>query len=204
MVTLPYNQGRSGYTLVELLITMAIICMLASLLMPVFAAAFKAAGRISCSSNLRQVGSAFSLYTIDHNANIPHEDNGSSQPPFNSGWYIVLKDYINEDGIFICPLERHTPGYKSYKMNSLLETEENPFFNIATVLPPSNTVLLFDGRIDNLGVRYSSKGTWNMISSRHELFPNILFIDSHVEHVTNDFDTAGWADEGGLTWEPPK
>ncbi len=191
----------TGFTVIEILTVVSIISILCVLLAPLVSSARGYAKTAVCTTNLKQVGTCFNLYTNDYNGTYPHEDNGESRPPFNSGWYLVLKPYVNEDEIFLCPAVKNYPEYYSYKMNSKLETERRPFFRIRNALQSSTTVLVFDGRIDNVGVRKAPKGTWNMISNRHKGKANILFLDNHVELVERECDRAGWADDGGLNWE---
>lgn len=63
--------GRSGFTLVELLVVVAIIAILASALMPALAKAKVKAGRAGCSSNLRQLWFSEHAYALDHEGNLP-------------------------------------------------------------------------------------------------------------------------------------
>jgi prepilin-type N-terminal cleavage/methylation domain-containing protein/prepilin-type processing-associated H-X9-DG protein len=74
------RRGR-GFTLVELLVTIAIIAVLAGLLLPALASAKHAGRKASCISNLRQVGIAVHAYASDFNGNIPY---GPKAPPFTS------------------------------------------------------------------------------------------------------------------------
>jgi len=193
---------KGGFTLVEILVVAAVIAVLFGLLLPVLASARGAAWQANCFSNLRQLGYAFHIYSTTYDGLIPHEDNGDTRPPFGCGWYVVLKAYTDDDGVFFCPAARRKKDFFSYKMNSLLEDGKHPFFPVDGSPAPSRTVLLFDGRIDNAGVRHAPKGTWNMVSDRHGAAAGLLFLDTHAEKVIREFDEAGWKDEGGFVWNP--
>ena len=57
---------HSGFTLVELLVVMAVIAILAALLLPALAKGKSAAQSAACKSNLRQLGTALNMYVADY------------------------------------------------------------------------------------------------------------------------------------------
>jgi prepilin-type N-terminal cleavage/methylation domain-containing protein/prepilin-type processing-associated H-X9-DG protein len=76
----PVSRSK-GFTLVELLVVMAIIAILAALLLPAFASAKDKARKVACISNLRQLGIAIRTYASDGDGRIPY---GPSAPPFSN------------------------------------------------------------------------------------------------------------------------
>lgn len=74
-------QGRrahtrpGGFTLVEILVVLAIIAILAGILFPVFRTAQESGRSASCQSNLKQLGLAFTLYTQDTAGRLPGAGN---------------------------------------------------------------------------------------------------------------------------------
>lgn len=59
---------RDFFTLVELLVVIAVIAILASLLLPALTRAREVAKAIHCTSNMKQIGTASLLYASDHNS----------------------------------------------------------------------------------------------------------------------------------------
>jgi prepilin-type N-terminal cleavage/methylation domain-containing protein/prepilin-type processing-associated H-X9-DG protein len=64
-------RDRRGFTLIELLVVIAIIAILAAILFPVFAQARDKARQAACLSNLKQVGTALTMYQQDYDERMP-------------------------------------------------------------------------------------------------------------------------------------
>jgi prepilin-type N-terminal cleavage/methylation domain-containing protein len=72
MISYSNHKRRKGaFTLIELLVVIAIIAILAAILFPVFARARESARRATCLSNLKQLGTAFQMYTQDYDEVYP-------------------------------------------------------------------------------------------------------------------------------------
>lgn len=63
--------GAGAFTLVELLIVIAIIAILAAMLLPAVSTARRRALEASCKNNQRQLGISLHLYATDHNDALP-------------------------------------------------------------------------------------------------------------------------------------
>lgn len=91
-------RTRKAFTFIELIVTLAIIMLLAALIMPVFARTRESARRTNCASNLKQLGAALQLYALDYNGKLPPQ-------PRSSEWMGQLMPYCKNNGIFSCPSE---------------------------------------------------------------------------------------------------
>lgn len=65
------HAGRGGFTLIELVVALAIVAILGALALTAMSAARTQGHRAKAVSNMRQIGSAIGLYATDNEARLP-------------------------------------------------------------------------------------------------------------------------------------
>lgn len=95
---------RYAFTLVELLVAVAIVALLVAVLMPVLSKARESARKSVCQTNLRQIGTAFNLYISDHDGYYPC--NGDPNLWMGRNWRVVIQTYLPGS-----PIQSSPPGY---------------------------------------------------------------------------------------------
>jgi prepilin-type N-terminal cleavage/methylation domain-containing protein len=122
------RSKNQAFTLIELLVVIAIIAILASILFPVFAKAREQARKITCVSNLKEIGLATLMYVQDYDETFPwlmqdgrNNDDAtglSKQMPTGAPWGInlnaqrglfmeyKLQPYTKNYQLFVCPTLR--------------------------------------------------------------------------------------------------
>ena len=142
------NLESRAFTLIELVVVVAIIAILASLLLPALGRAKSAGQSASCLSNLRQLQAGWLMYVHDNNDSLP--PNISRRIQFDlvnvaGAWVLgnaktdtntanieagVLFKYIGAARIYRCPADRSTvrgkptlPRTRSYSIQAWLNLD---------------------------------------------------------------------------------
>lgn len=92
------RRNKIGFTLVELLVVMAIISILAAMLMPALSRARQQARAVACRSNMKQIGYSAGMYMTDFDELFPTSNN----TPFTfdaAGWGAVWTASGGVDGV---------------------------------------------------------------------------------------------------------
>lgn len=165
-----FRQRLAGFSLVELLVVIAVIGILSSLLLPALTKGKSAAQRIQCISSLHQLGIAAQLYWDDHEGLSFRYREGATNngDTYWFGWISrgaegarnfdltqsAFYPYLAGRGVELCPQLRTYRSEFKFKASGLtygygynLElspTPAVPTISIRNIKQPAQTVLLAD------------------------------------------------------------
>ncbi len=193
-------EKRNAFSLMELLITVAVIGVLAALLLPGMNSFRDSAKTAKSLSNLKQMATAMHMFINDNNGMLPRADGGDSD--VGQDWAQALRPYgashrlpepnTAQNPVLINPAgvssEYPASSIKSsYCMNGNLQINTIPPSgqSIAPVYPvalvavqkPSKTVLFGDSKYAGRAMNFSHLEYRNGNKTR----ATVVFVDGHAE-----------------------
>ncbi|MEN6356760.1 MAG: prepilin-type N-terminal cleavage/methylation domain-containing protein [Armatimonadota bacterium] len=202
---------RRGFTLIELLVVIAIIAILAAILFPVFTTAKKQASYTACSSNLKQIGNAYTMYVDEYNGWYPAAERNlqsgekkiypQQQQNGTCTWDIAILKYLKTPAVFKCPADYvrspwngiSNPLARSYAVNDQKAVEFGAYlpWSVSEMKPMFSRYILL---LEVHGIKGSLEnnfGSWTYCSQASGALSqkgahmndinNYLFFDGHVK-----------------------
>jgi len=161
-----------AFTLIELIVVIAIVCIFAAIAFPVTSRVVQNSKASACASNLRQLGSALNLYLGEHNQIMPPLQEGrasiSDNVPVIDN---TLNVYAPNPQVFACPADNKGIAAgtgTSYSWNSALDGQ-----SVANLTFLLTTTTGLNSRIPLIG---DKEGFHPYATNK----VNLLYADGHV------------------------
>jgi prepilin-type processing-associated H-X9-DG protein len=188
---------KSAFTLTEMVVSIGVLTILSSLLLPAVSGAKARARNINCASNLRQLAQGVAMYEGDYHL-LPGSGDpviGFNHAPWvirdSNAWTVKIGYYLSNENVFLCPsyrafydryrnLSQDSFGYNAgggARLNDRssqlgLGYGSSNFVNIATVVSPAEMISLGDLQTTrSLWLNYISPDQKHSLGNYDSLIP---------------------------------
>lgn len=155
------NFREAGFTLVEMMVVIAIIGILAALLLTAISSAKRKSQRTACTNHLRQINLGIRMYSDDSNDVSPSPGSAASSTNFAtlySAYKQLMKNYVgvkgassSQDKLFACPADTFYPNHIFTDDNAPTEYVQQGLHETSYVDFSSYSFNGGDGRIEAVG-----------------------------------------------------
>jgi prepilin-type N-terminal cleavage/methylation domain-containing protein/prepilin-type processing-associated H-X9-DG protein len=194
-----HNPRTKAFTLVEMLVVMAIIGILAAILLPALSGGQRRAQRIFCENSLQEIGVAFHVFSNDHTGKFPMDvstnDGGTMEfitDGFRAGQifytafrtFQVLSNELVRPQILVCPSDlreavSNFPALQNQHLSYFIGA--NGTFDKPTSVLAGDRNLTTNSvetpTILEIGPGSRLSWTWEM----HQFQGNVVFADGHAD-----------------------
>lgn len=184
---------RNAFTLVELLVAVALIGLLGALVFAAGAAARKRMQTAACQSQLRQVGAATLLHVAENKNRLPSISHARDENGGSLSWTRTLERYLGVGFLGRCPAQPEHPAKITYGWNDLLVTADGEGIPFVSAKTPSSTLMTAEIAEDQTAEHLHFAGAARGVTPAffktlvnvqcHGAGANYLFVDGHVATV---------------------
>lgn len=197
------TERMTGFTLTELLITVACLLALAAILLPAIARSKARSSRVGCNSNMKQVGMAFLSWSTDNQGRLPMRvpvASGGTMELVGDGMvfphFQVLSNELNSPKVLVCPNDDKRSPAANFAVG-FSDTNLSYFLGLDSAREKSSSLLSGDRNLTNVPstgtvvVRVTTNLTLGWGNDLHSGKANVCFGDGSAMQVQNGFITAG-------------
>jgi prepilin-type N-terminal cleavage/methylation domain-containing protein/prepilin-type processing-associated H-X9-DG protein len=172
------------FTLIELLIVIAIIAILAAMLLPALNKAREQARKTVCTNQLKQLGTTITLYHDDNAGYLPRQ--GTAASGDTRRWFDLVMPYCSTEKNWYDikqPLWDCPAFAGAGESNARLNIGYNYYCNekkLSGFTRPSANVLLVDVKGNANRWRWPSSSGSSYLDHRHAGAYNALLLDGHI------------------------
>jgi prepilin-type N-terminal cleavage/methylation domain-containing protein len=173
-------RGASGFSLIELLCTVAIIVILYSLYFTSGSGHYQARQKALCQQNLEHIYVALKMFAADNNGSFPVASNAAtSEAPLS----LLVPRYTSVTGIFICPgsKDRRLPEAKPFVQRKI----SYAYCMGRTINDGADQLLMSDALVDTrpkqTGQKVFSADGGKPGNNHHRFGGNLMFCDGQIQ-----------------------
>lgn len=127
-------SGARGFSLIDVLVSMAVVAVLIAMMMPSLSSVRESARRVVCASNVRQIGLGLAMYADDYKGLLPPSKfanpalrrlyqpqqmmvvrtNDTEVSAWDGLGWLFVSGYLEAPGVFYCPSHHGDHPYSRY------------------------------------------------------------------------------------------
>jgi prepilin-type N-terminal cleavage/methylation domain-containing protein len=184
---------RHGFTLIEILIAIAVICVLSAIVFTVSKKAIDSSHMAKCAGNLRGIFVSLGAYAADNNGAYPQGipvGKNDNNPTYRNPTLLLaaLEPYVDDRRIFYCPSDKRDAAGKipnTYNETRWKNGDFSYFYVHRSASDATQPRRIVDQSKAIIMTDYFKNDSINPVARAHRSALNVMQLDGSVRKVPN-------------------